>query len=46
MRQIHKENNQKNQKTFQNESCEKTATVSRTDLHVICNKKEDDRKTL
>ena len=45
MRQIHKKDNQKNQKTFQNENCEKTTIVLKTDLHVISNKKKDDRMT-
>ena len=37
--------NQKNWETSQNENCEKIIIVSRTDLCVISNKKEDDRIT-
>ena len=43
MRQIHEKDNQKDWKTLWNESCEETIIVSRTDLHVISNKKKDDR---
>ena len=43
VRQIHEKNNQKDQKTFWNESHKETIIVSRTDFCVISNKKEDDR---
>ena len=45
MRQIYKKNNKEDQKTFQNENHEKTTIVSRADLHVIDNKKKNDRTT-
>ena len=44
-KQIHTKNNQNNQDTSWNENCRETIIVSRTDLHVICNKKENDRTT-
>ena len=45
MKQIHKKNNKKNQKTFQNENYEEIIIVSETDLHVINNKKKNNRVT-
>ena len=45
VRQIHAKNNQEDWRTSQNENCEKTTIVSRTDLCVIDNKKEDDKMT-
>ena len=45
IKQIHMKNNQKNWETFWNESHEKTIVVSRTDLYVTDNKKENDRIT-
>ena len=44
-RQIHEKNNQKNWETFWNENHKKTVTVSKTNLHIICNKKKNDRMT-
>ena len=44
-RQIHKKNNQKDQETLQNENDKEIIIVLKTDLHVICNEKEDNRMT-
>ena len=43
MRQIYEENNQEDWKTFWNENCKEIIIVSRTDLHVISNKKKNDK---
>ena len=45
MRQIHKKNNKENWRISQNENHEETIIVSKADLCVISNKKENDRIT-
>ena len=44
-RQIYTKDNQENRETFWNESHKETTIVSRTDLHVICNKKKSNLTT-
>ena len=44
-KQIYKENNQENWRTFWNKNHKEIIIISRIDLHVICDKKKNDRTT-